>query len=33
MKNEKYMDGFILGFLIGGVVALIIVELLKNGIL
>ncbi len=33
MKNEKYWNGFILGFLIGGIVGIIVLDLVQRGIL
>jgi hypothetical protein len=33
MKSEKFWDGFLLGFFIGGVIALVIYDLIVQGIL
>ena len=33
MKNEKYWNGFILGMFIGGILGIIVVRLVDNGIL
>ena len=33
MKNENYCNGFILGFFIGGIIGIVILNLVKNGIL
>jgi glycerol uptake facilitator-like aquaporin len=33
MKNEKYWDGFILGFFIGGITGIVIYDLVVRGIL
>jgi len=33
MKNEKYWNGFILGVFIGGILGIIVVRLVDNGIL
>jgi glycerol uptake facilitator-like aquaporin len=33
MKNEKYFNGFILGMFVGGILGVIVVRLLDNGIL
>jgi len=33
MKNEKYWDGFILGFFVGGAVSMILLILVQRGIL
>jgi uncharacterized membrane-anchored protein YhcB (DUF1043 family) len=30
MKNEKWWDGFIVGFFIGGIIGMIIVDLVKK---
>jgi uncharacterized membrane-anchored protein YhcB (DUF1043 family) len=33
MKNEKYWNGFILGIFVGGILGIIIVRLVDNGLL
>lgn len=33
MKNEKFWNGFILGYFIGGIVTIILIELCKKGII
>jgi len=33
MKNEKYWDGFLLGFFVGGILGIIILDLVQKGIL
>jgi uncharacterized membrane-anchored protein YhcB (DUF1043 family) len=33
MKNEKYWNGFILGIFVGGILGIIVVRLVDNGIL
>jgi hypothetical protein len=33
MKKEKYSNGFILGFFIGGIMAIVIYDLVVRGIL
>jgi len=33
MKNEKYWNGFILGMFVGGILGIIVVRLVDNGIL
>jgi glycerol uptake facilitator-like aquaporin len=33
MKNEKYFNGFILGMFVGGILGIIVVRLVDNGIL
>jgi hypothetical protein len=33
MKNEKYWNGFILGFFVGGILGIIVLRLVDNGIL
>jgi hypothetical protein len=33
MKNEQYFNGFILGVFIGGILGIIVVRLVDNGIL
>lgn len=33
MKNEKWMNGFLVGFAIGGVVGIIVLDLVQRGIL
>jgi hypothetical protein len=33
MKNEKYYNGFILGFFIGGIVGILVLELVQRGII
>jgi hypothetical protein len=33
MKNEKYFNGFILGMFVGGILGVIVVRLVDNGIL
>lgn len=33
MKNEKYWNGFILGLFVGGIIGIVILNLVKNGIL
>jgi uncharacterized membrane-anchored protein YhcB (DUF1043 family) len=33
MKNEKYWNGFILGMFIGGILGIVVVRLVDNGIL
>jgi len=33
MKNEKYWDGFLLGFFIGGVISIIILDLVQRGLI
>ena len=33
MKNEKFWDGFIVGFFIGGVVGIIILNLVIQGLI
>ena len=33
MKNEKYWNGFLLGFFVGGIVGIIILYLVQRGIL
>jgi hypothetical protein len=32
MKNEKYWNGFILGIFVGGILAIVLVRLVDNGI-
>lgn len=33
MRNEDYWNGFILGFFVGGILGIIILELIQQGIL
>jgi len=33
MKNEQYWDGFILGLFIGGIMGIIVLNLVQKGIL
>lgn len=33
MKNDKWSDGFLVGFFIGGIVSITILEFIKKGIL
>lgn len=33
MKNEKYWDGFLLGFFIGGVIGIIVLDLVQRGLI
>ena len=33
MKNEKYWNGFILGFFIGGIIGIFILDLVQRGII
>ena len=33
MKNEKWLDGFLVGFFIGGIMGIIILDLINKGIL
>ena len=33
MKNEKFWNGFLLGYVVGGVIALVIYDLIVQGIL
>lgn len=33
MKNEKWMNGFLVGFFVGGVVGIVILDLVHRGIL
>jgi hypothetical protein len=33
MKNEKWMDGFLIGFFIGGMIGIIVLYLIKRGII
>ena len=33
MKNEKYWNGFILGFFVGGIMGIVVLNLVQKGIL
>ena len=33
MKNEKWFEGFLVGFFIGGIMGIIILDLINKGIL
>ena len=33
MKNEKWWNGFIVGFFIGGIIGIIVLDLVQKGIL
>jgi hypothetical protein len=33
MKNEKFWDGFILGLFVGGILGMVVLDLVQRGIL
>lgn len=33
MKNEKWWDGFLVGFSIGGIIGIIVLDLVQRGII
>lgn len=33
MKNEKWLDGFLVGFFIGGIIGIIVLDLVQRGVI